>query len=128
MPVDSGLDVNVVGRTYPPVGPYLVSVEKAAELSAAVGVPGIPPTFPVILSSQALRGFLEAEDLELQRLVHGEQRFAYERPLRVGDVLTATLEVTGLRAVGEASFITTQTEFRVGDELVCTGRSTVVYR
>jgi hypothetical protein len=122
------VDADIVGRTYPAVGPYLVSQEKVDELAGALGHPSVPPTFPVILSSQALRVFLDAEGLELQRIVHGEQRFTYERPLRVGDVLTATLSVTGLRAVGEASFVTTSTEFRVGEELVCTGKSTVVHR
>lgn len=122
------VDADIIGRTYPAVGPYLVSQEKVDELAGAIGHPSVPPTFPVILSSQALRLFLDAEGLELQRIVHGEQRFTYERPLRVGDVLTATLSVTGLRAVGEASFVTTSTEFRSEGELVCTGKSTVVHR
>ena len=40
-----------------------------------------------------MNAFLEAESVDLFRIVHGEQRFAYERPVVPGDVLTATLTV-----------------------------------
>ena len=46
-----------------------------------------------MLAFQALHDFLEAEQVDLVRIVHGEQKFAYERPIVVGDELTATLTV-----------------------------------
>ena len=57
-----------------------------------------PATYPIVLAFGAMNAFLEAEQIELHRIIHGEQRFAYERPIRSGDVLTATLTVDSLRA------------------------------
>jgi acyl-CoA thioesterase FadM len=60
--------------------------------------------------------------------VHGEQRFAYERPVRVGDVLTATLGVVSLRQIGGADIIGTSSAITDADgALVCTGRATLVH-
>ena len=56
---------------------------------------------------EAMNAFLEAEQIELHRIVHGEQRFSYDRPLAVGDRLRATLTVTGLRQLGGADVIST---------------------
>ena len=70
-----------------------------------------------------------AETVELRRVVHGEQRFAYERPVVAGDVLTATLSVASLRQIGGNDVIGTRSE--VHDEsgaLVCTASATLVHR
>ena len=45
--------------------------------------------------------------IELHQVVHGEQRFAYERPVVAGDVLTATLTVDALRQIGGNDIIGT---------------------
>ena len=49
-----------------------------------------PPTFPFVLTFQASRQIIDDPELGLDysRVVHGEQRFAYARPVRAGDVLT----------------------------------------
>ena len=52
-----------------------------------------------MLAFDAMNAFLEAEAVDLFRIVHGEQKFAYERPIVPGDVLTATLTVAGLRQI-----------------------------
>ena len=81
MPVDQSL----VGREFPPTQPYRVSAEKVRELAAATGsAPGpVPATFPIVMAFEAMNTFLEDVGVELQRIVHGEQRFAYERPIAV---------------------------------------------
>ena len=53
---------------------------------------------------------LDAERIDLFRIVHGEQKFGYERPIAIGDVLTATLTVAGLRQIGGADIIGTTSE------------------
>jgi acyl dehydratase len=126
MPVDSSL----VGRSFPPTPPYDVTEGKVREFNRATGSDGdaVPPTFPIVLSFDALFAFLEAEQIDLFRIVHGEQRFAYERPIEVGDTLTATLTVSSLRQIGGADIIGTTSEITdPSGTLVCTAKATVIH-
>jgi acyl dehydratase len=129
MPVDQSL----VGRSFPPTEPYAVTEDAVRAFSEATGASyaggPAPATFPIVMAFGAMNAFLEAEQLDLYRIVHGEQRFAYERPVVPGDVLTATLSVASLRQIGGADIIGTSSE--ITDEagaLVCTGSATLVHR
>jgi hypothetical protein len=131
MPVDQSL----VGREFPPTQPYRVSAEKVRELARAVGLPAgsdddrVPATFPIVMAFEAMNGFLADVGVELHRIVHGEQRFSYERPIVVGDELTATLSVASLRQIGGNDIIGTRSEIRdAGGDLVCTTSATLVHR
>ena len=130
MPVDQSL----VGREFPPTPPYQVTAEKVRELAQAIGQPTgsdepIPATFPIVMAFEAMNAFLADVGVELHRIVHGEQRFAYERPLAVGDELTATLAVASLRQIGGNDIIGTRSEIRdAGGDLVCTTTATLVHR
>ncbi len=127
------LDSSIVGRSFPPTRPYAVTEERLRTFAAATGATWeggpAPATFPIVLAFEAMNVFLEAEQVELRRVVHGEQRFAYERPVRAGDVLTASLTVSSLRQIGGNDVIGTSSE--VHDEtgaLVCTAGATLVHR
>ena len=88
-----------------------------------------PATFPIVLAFDAMNAFLAAEALDLFRIVHGEQKFAYERPVVPGDVLTATLTVASLRQIAGNDIIGTVSE--ITDEsgaLVCATSATLVHR
>ena len=129
MPIDASL----VGREFPPTRPYAVSEEKVREFAAAVGTPyaggAVPATFPIVLAFDAMNSFLAAEQVELFRIVHGEQRVAYERPVAPGDVLTATLTVASLRQIGGNDIIGTRSEITdASGALVCTTTATLVHR
>jgi hypothetical protein len=130
MPVDQSL----VGREFPPTQPYRVSAEKVRELATATGTPDqpgqpVPATFPIVVAFEAMNGFLADVGVELHRIVHGEQRFTYERPLAVGDELTARLTVASLRQIGGNDIIGTRSEIRdAGGDLVCTTTATLVHR
>jgi acyl dehydratase len=128
MPVDQSL----VGRQFPPTRPYVVAEEQLREFAAATGgeyAGRAPATFPIVLAFGAMNAFLEAERIDLFRIVHGEQKFAYERPIVPGDVLTATLTVAGLRQIAGNDIISTTSE--ITDDagaLVCTTSATLVHR
>ena len=127
MPVDPSL----VGREFPAPAPLVVTAERVRAFAVAIGLSDdgvVPPTFPIVLAFDAMQAFLEAEQVDLHRIVHGEQRFAYERPIREGDELFATLAVTGLRQIGGADIIATESQIRdaTGD-LVCTGKAVLVH-
>jgi acyl dehydratase len=108
------LDQSLVGREFPPTQPYQVTAEKVRELASAIGATGeqVPATFPIVMAFEAMNAFLADVEVELHRIVHGEQRFAYERPLVVGDELTATLSVASLRQIGGNDIIGTRSEIR----------------
>ena len=128
MPVDQSL----VGREFPPTQPLTVTEEGLREFAEATGgeyAGRAPATYPIVLAFQAMNDFLEAEQVDLFRIVHGEQKFAYERPIVPGDVLTATLTVAGLRQIAGNDIITTASE--ITDDsgaLVCTTNATLVHR
>ena len=67
--------------------------------------------------------------ISLHRVVHGEQRFAYTRPVVEGDALTATLTVDSLRQISGADIIGTRSEVTDADgRHVCTAFATLMHR
>lgn len=127
------------GRSYPPSAPYEVSAVKVAEFAAAIGDSSgayagdaaiAPPTFVALVSSAAWEQMFADIELELalRRIVHGDQRFSYERPLRVGDRITATLTIDKVRNRGNADIIysSVRVETEAG-ELVCTAAATLFH-
>lgn len=129
MPIDQSL----VGREFPPTEPYPVTEVKLREFAAATGATyqpdAAPPTFPIVVAFAAMNDFLADVQVDLFRIVHGEQRFAYERPVVAGDVLVATLTVDTLRQIGGNDIIGTTS--RITDDagaLVCTTKATLIHR
>ncbi|MFC6154069.1 FAS1-like dehydratase domain-containing protein [Nocardioides yefusunii] len=130
------LDQSLVGRTFPATAPHAVTEASVASFAQATGGSGstpsgdaVPPTYPIVLAFEAMQTFLDAERVELHRIVHGEQRFTYARPVAVGDVLTAQLEVVSLRTIGGNDLIGTSSAVTDADgQLVCTATATLVHR
>jgi hypothetical protein len=127
------VDQSLVGREFPPTRPYTVSEEKVREFVGAAGGEydggPAPATFPIVLAFEAMNDFLEAESIDLFRIVHGEQRFSYVRPVVPGDVLSATLTVSSLRQIGGNDIIGTTSQ--ITDDtgaLVCATSATLVHR
>ena len=129
MPVDQSL----VGRTFPPTAAHEVTEDRLRDFADAVGESydgsTAPPTYPIVLAFDAMNAFLEAEAVDLFRIVHGEQKFVYERPIVCGDVLTATLTVASLRQISGNDILGTRSEITDQDgALVCTTSATLVHR
>jgi hypothetical protein len=129
MPVDQSL----VGKAFPPTEPFTVTAEHVQAFVESVGGEyaggPAPATYPIVLAFDAMNAFLEAESVELHRIVHGEQRFSYERPVVPGDVLTARLTVASLRQIAGNDIIGTSSEVTDADgALVCSTSATLVHR
>ena len=130
------VDPTLVGRSFGPTAPFDVTAEHVAEFAAAIGADyqagdPAPVTFPIVVAFQAMTALMEdaAVGITLERVVHGEQRFDYSRPVRVGDRLAATLYVDTLRSIGGADIIGTRSTIADADgHLVCTAKATLVYR
>jgi acyl dehydratase len=129
------VDPSLVGRTFPPTEPYAVSREKILEFARATGSTydggAAPVTFPIVVAFAAMAALMEdpSVGIALHRVVHGEQRFTYTRPVVEGDRLSAALTVDTLRQIGGADILGTRSEITDGDGLpVCTAFATLVHR
>ena len=127
------LDESIVGRSFAPTAPYAVAHERVREFAAALGQPydggAAPATFPIVLSFDAMFAFLDEVGIELSRIVHGDQKFHYERSVVPGDVLSATLRVASLRQIGGNDILGTTSEVTDSDgALVCSTSATLVHR
>jgi hypothetical protein len=129
------VDASLKGRTFPATSAYPVSQERIAEFARATGSEydggPAPATFPIVVAFAAMTSLMEdpSVGIKLHRVVHGEQRFTYTRPVKAGDELTATLTVDTLRQIGGADIIGTRSEITDGDgEPVCTAFATLVHR
>ena len=143
------LDQSYVGRSYPPGEPYEVGREKIREFADAIADPNpayrdraaaqklgysdvvAPPTFPMVITAASSQRLLFDPELGLDygRMVHGEQRFVYNRPIRAGDRLAAALIVESIRSIAGNEILGTRTELRDADgELVVTAYATLIVR
>jgi acyl dehydratase len=127
------VDQSLVGRSFPPTTPFEVTEDRVRAFAQATGTSydggAAPATFPIVMAFEAMNAFLEAEALDLYRIVHGEQRFTYERPIVPGDVLTATLRVASLRQIAGNDIIGTTSEVTdTSGALVCSTAATLVHR
>ncbi len=125
---------------------WVVEAGKIAEFARAVmndsmaheGPDAVaPPTFPQSMALWRARAPRPESGtgrggLDMRRVLHGEQEFEYVRPLRAGDVLTATSHVKdryekeGKRG-GTMTFIVSETIFRdQAGEVVAYSRGTTI--
>ena len=142
------LDPSFVGRTYPPTAPYLVGREKIREFATAIGAtdpahhdpqaaralghPDVvaPPTFPIVVTMAAGKQIIDdpALGVDYSRVVHGDQRFAYTRPVVAGDELVCVSSVAEIVSRGGHDLLTTRTEVTTstGDPVVTVWSKLVV--
>jgi len=67
--------------------------------------------------------------LDYSRVVHGNQRFSYTRPIVAGDELSVIVTVENIRSVAGNDIITTRGDIVTADgEAVCSAYSTLVAR
>jgi acyl dehydratase len=139
----------LAGTTYPPTAPYLVGREKVREFAAAVGSQDplsldvaaaraagyddviAPPTFAVVVQERTLAQLLADEEagIDFSRVVHGDQRFAYSRPIVAGDELVGEMTVASVKSLGGHSMVTADSVIRdQRGEHVVTATSTIVVR
>jgi acyl dehydratase len=143
------LNRDFIGREYSSPETYEVSREmirkfadaigdlnpiyRDVEAAKAAGHPDViaPPTFLTVLGFRLGVGPVGDPALGLNSalVVHGEQRYVHHRPVRPGDVLTATSVVEDIRDAGRNELLTIRQEVRTTDgEPVATAFNTIVSR
>jgi acyl dehydratase len=137
------------GRSYPPTASYLVGREKVREFARAVlatsplnlhpeaaraaGYADVvaPPTFATVIQDATLQQLLSDDDagVDFSRVVHGDQRFTFSRPIVAGDELTATMTVTSVKTLGGHAMVTAESSIAdASGAHVVTATSTLVVR
>ena len=143
------LDASYIGRTYPPRAVYEVGREKIREFADAIGDPNpvyrdasaakalghpdvvAPPTFPIAITWPAAAQVIHDPELGLDfsRVVHGDQKFTYARPIHADDRLLVTVVVDDITSRAGNDFLTIRTEVTTADgEPVVTTYAKLVVR
>jgi acyl dehydratase len=127
------LNVELVGKKYP-TQTYEVGREKVREFAAAVGDDNpacrdveaaralghhdlvAPPTFAVVVTRRSQISVIDDPELGLDfsRVVHGDQKFQFTRPIVAGDVLHTTASVASARTMAGNDILTIRSD--VADE------------
>ncbi len=117
---------NLAGRVYPASQPYLVGREKIREFAHALGetsplclqveaaraagYPDVvaPATFPTVLTLRIVQQVISDPDsgLDWDRVVHGEEKYAYHQPICAGDELQVITTVESVRVVAGNALVT----------------------
>jgi hypothetical protein len=127
------LNAALVGKVYPAIAFPLVA-DRIAAFAAAVGHPGggVPPTFATVPElATGLTNVLADPDLglELSRVLHGEQDYAWARALGPEETITAESTIEEIRARAGIEFLTIRTELRdEGGDVVVEARSKLIVR
>lgn len=143
------LDQSFVGRSYPPTRPYEVGREKIREFAEAIGDdnpaytdpaaagalghPDViaPPTFVFTITFQASDQVIHDPQLGLDysRVVHGDQRFAYVRPVHAGDTLSVTSTIESVKSLAGHDVLDVRGDvYDAAGELVVTAHTKLVAR
>lgn len=143
------LDQSFVGRSYPANRPYEVGREKIREFAEsigdvhpaytdpeaarALGYPDViaPPTFVFAITFVAAGQVIRDPELGLDysRVVHGDQKFSYRRPVRAGDLLSVTSTIETIRSMAGNDILDIRGEVRDADgEHVVTAYTKLVAR
>lgn len=144
------LDPALVGHAYPRSEVYEVGRAKIREFADAIGDdnpmyrdvaaaraaghPDVvaPPTFPVILFGRhSIEDIAHDEKLgaDYSRLVHGDMKFTYTRPVYAGDRITVTTHIAEVDVRMGNDFLTLRAEIETEDgEPVVTALSQLVIR
>jgi acyl dehydratase len=144
------LDPSFIGYSYPATPPYLVGREKIREFATAIGAddaihfdpaaaqalgyPDViaPATFPIAVTESLIKTLADDPKLGLDfdRVVHGDQRYTYQRPVHAGDNLTCVLTIADITERAGAGFLSTRIDITTvdGGELVATAFTRLVVR
>lgn len=142
------IDTKFIGQEYKPVT-YTAGQEKIKEYALAVGDLNLlyidpeyakkskygciiaPPMFVVVFAKEAMDNlFLDKElNLNMSRLVHGEQEFNFHKIVKSNDTIKTTSKIKNIYNKGNNDFIELETKsYNQNNELVTEALWTFVVR
>lgn len=89
-----------------------------------------PPTFSIRISLAQSQSVLTSPEVgvDWDRIVHGDQKFQINQPLKAGDKVRCDSTLEGYKQVAGNEFVTARSDLYVGDKLAVTNWSTLVVR
>ena len=89
-----------------------------------------PPTFSIRISLDQSQSVLTSPEVgvDWDRIVHGDQKFVINQPLKVGDVVRCDCTLEGYKQVAGNEFVTARSDLYVESKLAVTNWSTLVVR
>ncbi len=120
------LDPANVGREFTSDRSYLVGRERVREFATATGETSplchdvdaaradgyadivAPTTFPIVITLNAMGAAVTdpSVGVDWSRVVHGDQRFHYERPIVAGDELTVRTVIESIKTLAGNDMVT----------------------
>ena len=142
------VNLELLDTVFEPTVLYVVGREKVREFASAVfatapihhdvnaaiaaGYSDVvaPPTFPIVIQEKTLQQLLShpGAGIDFSRVVHGDQKFEYQRPMVAGDEVVATLRVTKIQSLGGHTMVTSESTITTAGEPVVVATSTLVIR
>jgi hypothetical protein len=131
-------DQSHVGRRYRASG-QAVEADRVARFAHAIrgeggalGAGSVPPTYAAVYCMHPALAQLFSDSelgMDLAGLIHGEQSFEWPVPVRPGDLLDASAEITAVEEKRGMTFVTVGLEAtNAAGEVVCRGRSLLIIR
>jgi hypothetical protein len=119
------------GKTYPETTFRVDPQRVAAFRKIFEGSEGVPATFATVAEFAVMPQIAaDAElGLDFSRVLHGNQEYEFQRPLREGETLQVRCRLGSIRVLGGNAFLVIVTELvETGGDVVCTARSTLIER
>lgn len=130
------LNLDSVGKSFASPRTYVVGREKIREFARAVGESAAvchdvnaaqaagyadviaPVTFPIAITLEIMGESATSPEVGLNwsRVVHGDQRFRYERPIVAGDELSVSTTIEEIKAIAGNHLITLRGDVFAADK------------
>jgi len=130
-------DASHAGRVYRAPG-QVIDAERARAFAAAIAgedtvaePDAVPPTYAAVycLFPTLAQLFGDAEvGINLAGLIHGEQEFSFDAPVRPGDVVDAQARIASVQEKRGMTFLEVDLEATRGAQRVCGGRALLILR
>ena len=125
------LNPDLVGRTYKGATSTTITAGAIAAFAAALGEPETdlaPPTFSITISLDQSKSLLVDSGLDWNRVVHGDQRFLINKPLKVGAQIKCDSTIESARVVAGNEIITVRSDLIENGDIAVSSWSTLVFR
>ena len=125
------LNPDLVGSTFVGATSTTISAESIAAFAMALGEPDThiaPPTYAITISLEQSQAVLEGSGLDWSRVVHGDQRFAVNKPLTAGTVITCNSTIESARMVAGNEIVTVRSDLIESGDVAVSSWSTLVFR
>ena len=126
------INPDAIGRTYK--GAEVTITQNQIDAFCAVlgesDTSVAPPTFSIRISLDQSQSVLTSSEVGVNwdRIVHGDQKFQINQPLKAGDVVRCDCTLEGYKQVAGNEFVTARSDLYVADKLAVTNWSTLVVR